>query len=93
MKNTILKPLITEKATAAQENFNRYSFVVDRKANKHTIKLEIESLYNVKVNSIKTVIMPGKTKRYGKNVKKTSKFKKAFVTVESGQEIKFFTGV
>ena len=93
MKKIIIKPLITEKATLAQEKFNRYSFVVDSGANKYVIKSQIESTYNVKVTNIKTVVMPGKVKRVGKSTKKTSQFKKAFVTVESGQEIKYFTGV
>ena len=93
MKNIIIKPLITEKATLAQEKHNRYSFVVNLKSNKNILKNEIETLYNVKVVSIKTSILPGKVKRVGKSVKKTSKIKKAFVTLDAGQEIKFFTGV
>ena len=93
MKNLILKPLITEKATSSQERYNRYSFIVSLGANKNALKQEIENLYNVKVLNVKTSIMPGKVKRLGKSIKKTSKTKKAFVTVEAGQEIKFFTGV
>jgi len=93
MKSIILKPLITEKATLAQEKHNRYSFIVDLKANKNVLRSEIEATYNVKVVDIKTSILPGKVKRVGKSVKKTSKTKKAFVTLEAGQEIKYFTGV
>lgn len=93
MKSIILKPLITEKATLAQEKHNRYSFIVDLKANKNVLRNEIETTYNVKVVDIKTSILPGKVKRVGKSIKKTSKTKKAFVTLEAGQEIKYFTGV
>ena len=93
MKNIIIKPLITEKATVAQEKFNRYSFLVNLKANKNILKTEIEHLYNVKVINIKTTILPGKVKRVGKSIKKTSMTKKAYVTIEAGQEIKYFTGV
>jgi large subunit ribosomal protein L23 len=93
MKSLIIKPLITEKATITQEKYNRYSFLVGLKANKSALKNEIEKLYNVKVINIKTSILPGKVKRVGKSVKKTSKSKKAFVTLEAGQEIKYFTGV
>ena len=93
MKSIILKPLITEKATLAQEKHNRYSFIVDLKANKNVLRNEIETAYNVKVVDIKTSILPGKVKRVGKSIKKTSKTKKAFVTLEAGQEIKYFTGV
>jgi len=93
MRNLIIKPLITEKATVAQEKHNRYSFLVDLKSNKHSLKNEIENFYNVKVLDIKTSILPGKVKRVGKSIKKSSKTKKAFVTLAAGQEIKFFTGV
>jgi len=93
MKNIIIKPLITEKATVAQEKHNRYSFLVHLKSNKNVLKNEIEKLYNVKVVNIRTSILPGKVKRVGKNTKKTSMTKKAFVTLEAGQEIKYFTGV
>ena len=93
MKTVIEKPLITEKATLIQERSNRYTFKVALDANKNSIKSEIESFYNVKVLNVKTSILPGKVKRVGKNVKKTSKSKKALVTLAAGQEIKFFTGV
>ena len=93
MKSIIEKPLITEKATLIQERSNRYTFKVALNANKNSIKSEIESFYNVKVLNVKTSILPGKVKRVGKNVKKTSKSKKALVTLAAGQEIKFFTGV
>ena len=93
MKKILLKPLITEKVTAAQEKYNKYAFKVARTASKGQVRSEIESFYNVKVLSVKTAILPGKTKRMGKSVKKTSSFKKAFVTLEAGQEIKLFTGV
>ena len=93
MKNIIKKPIITEKATTSQDKFNRYTFAVCLSANKYVIKNEIENAYNVKVLDVKTSVLPGKIKRYGKSIKKTSKVKKAFVTIESGQEIKFFTGV
>jgi large subunit ribosomal protein L23 len=93
MKSIIIKPLITEKATVIQERSNRYSFMVSLDANKNMIKAEVENLYNVKVLSVKTSILPGKVKRVGKSVKKTSKTKKALVTLAAGQEVKFFTGV
>jgi large subunit ribosomal protein L23 len=93
MKSIIIKPLITEKATVIQERSNRYSFMVSLDANKNMIKAEVENLYNVKVLNVKTSILPGKVKRVGKSVKKTSKTKKALVTLAAGQEVKFFTGV
>lgn len=93
LEQIILKPLITEKASAATEKFNRYGFQVGLHSNKHQIKLAIEKLYDVKVEDVMTSVRPGKMKRAGKSVKKTSKTKHAFVTLKEGQSIEFFKGV
>ncbi|EPZ52441.1 50S ribosomal protein L23 [Halobacteriovorax sp. GFR7] len=93
LENVLKKPLITEKTSVATDNENRFGFVVDLKANKHQIKNAVEALYDVKVLNVKTNITPGKVKRAGKGVKKTSKFKKAFVQLAEGQKIEFFKGV
>ncbi len=90
----ILKsPMITEKSATMNEKQNRYGFKVDLKANKNQIKQAVEKLYDVKVLNVKTSILPGKVKRAGKSVKKTSKVKKAFVQLEQGQKIEFFKGI
>lgn len=93
LENIIKKPLITEKVSDQTDSFNRYGFIVDLKANKNQIKEAVEMLYNVKVLNIKTNICPGKVKRAGTRVKKTSKFKKALVQLKEGQKIEFFKGV
>ena len=93
VEEILVKPLITEKASKGTEKFNRYAFIVNLKANKNQIKNAIEHLYDVKVLNVKTSIAPGKIKRAGKSVKKTSKLKKAFVQLEEGQRIEFFKGV
>jgi large subunit ribosomal protein L23 len=93
LEEVLKKPLITEKTSIIGEKTNRYGFVVDLKANKNQIRAAIETLYDVKVLNIKTSIMPGKIKRAGKTVKKTSKTKKAYVQLAEGQKIEFFKGV
>jgi len=93
IEEIIKKPLITEKASAISEKFNRFGFKVDVKANKHQIKQAVESLYDVKVLDVKTSITSGKLKRAGKSVKKSSKVKKAYVQLEKDQKIEFFKGV
>ncbi len=93
LEQIIIRPLITEKSSVATEKFNRYGFQVALKSNKNQIKMAIEKLYEVKVEDVKTNILPGKSKRVGKGVKKTSKTKKAFVTLKEGQRIEFFKGV
>ncbi len=93
LENILKKPLITEKVSKGTEKFNRYAFVVELKANKYQIKQAVETLYNVKVLAVRTNITPGKTVRAGKSVKKTSKFKKAFIELAEGQTIEFFKGI
>lgn len=93
INDVIVKPLITEKISADSDANNRYGFVVSVKSNKNQIKNAIESFYDVKVVSIKTAIIPGKTKRTAKSVKKTSSYKKALVQLAQGQKIEFFKGI
>ena len=93
-KTVLIKPIITEKAEQLSEARNQYSFVVDRKSNKIEIKKAVEALYNVSVSSVNTLIMPGKTK--SRNTKsrvikgRISGYKKAVVTLATGEEIDFF---
>lgn len=93
INDVIVKPLITEKISADSDANNRYGFVVSVKANKNQIKNAVESFYDVKVVSIKTAVIPGKTKRTSKSVKKTSSYKKALVQLAQGQKIEFFKGI
>jgi len=93
LEDVLIKPLITEKASMAGEKANRYGFQVALKSNKHQIKDAVEKLYDVKVLNVKTQVAPGKPKRFGNVIKKTSKTKKAFVQLGEGQRIEFFKGV
>jgi large subunit ribosomal protein L23 len=89
----IIKPLITEKISLGSEKYNRYGFVVSKKANKNQIRNAVESFYDVKVVAIKTAIIPGKVKRTAKSHKKTESYKKAIIDLASGQKIEFFKGI
>lgn len=86
--------MITEKTENVSEDLNKYTFVVDRKANKIEIRKAVEEAYNVSVNSVNTLVMPGKTKirntRSGIQRGRKSAFKKAIVTLTEGEEIDFF---
>ena len=64
-KTILIKPIITEKAETLSESNNQYSFVVDPKSDKPTIKAAIEYLFNVKVIKINTAHLPKKKKRIG----------------------------
>ncbi|HHY36248.1 MAG TPA: 50S ribosomal protein L23 [Firmicutes bacterium] len=87
----IRRPLVTEKAMRLVGE-NKYSFEVDRKANKTEIKQAIEAIFKVKVKKVQTLQMPAKPKRLGRYVGKRSAWKKAIVTLEEGQTLPFFEG-
>ncbi len=93
LENVLIKPLLTEKTSKETEAFNRYAFVVNTKANKNQIKSAVEKFFDVKVISVRTSVLPGKTKRAGKGHKKTSSSKKAYVQLQDGQKIEFFKGI
>ena len=93
----IKKPVITEKMTNESEKFNRYAFVVDRKANKIEIKKAVEKQYNVVVNSVRTMVCIGKKRvrgsKSGMIVGKTSTYKKAIVQLSLGDSIDFYSNI
>jgi len=77
---------ITEKA-GDLSGFNKYIFIVDKKANKSEIKKAIESIYGVKVNDVNIINIKGKSKRLGRSLGKTSAYKKAIITLKEGHKI------
>lgn len=85
----IYAPIVTEKTSALKENENKYTFKVDPRANKTEIKLAIESIFNVKVESITTANSHPKKKRVGKYTGMTNKYKKAIVKLAEGNSINF----
>ena len=93
LENVLVKPLLTEKSSKETETYNRYAFVVNIKSNKNQIKSAVEKFFDVKVVSVRTSVLPGKTKRAGKGHKKTGSSKKAYVQLQDGQKIEFFKGI
>ncbi len=89
----IRQPLITEKTNIQKEKDNQLTFEVDRKANRIEIRRAIERIFNVKVASVRTIQVKGKTKRRGRTVGKRRDWKKAIVTLRPGERIEFFEGV
>ena len=93
----IIKPIGTEKATLLTEKLNRYSFKVNKDANKIQIKKAVEAAYNVTVVDVNTSIVRGKNKtRYTKaGIIKgaTSDYKKAVVTLKEGDLIDFYSNI
>jgi large subunit ribosomal protein L23 len=86
----IKKPHVTEKTSLGSEETNTLAIVVDREANKIEIKQAVETLFKVKVESVRTINVAGKVKRFGRNYGKHSNWKKAYVTLQQGQSLDFF---
>jgi large subunit ribosomal protein L23 len=82
--------IVTERTTQLKEANGEYVFEVDRKANKHVIRMAVEKAFKVKVEEVRTMIMPGKTKRMGRNEGKTPTWKKAVVRLKDKQTIAMF---
>lgn len=89
-RQIIKYPIITDKATRLLEN-NQYSFIVDRYADKLSIKSSIERLFEVKVIKVNTCRLPRKQKRVGKYIGWKSQYKKAIVSLSEGDVINLFT--
>ncbi len=93
LSEIILKPILTEKTSLLTEQRNVYCFQVLKDSSKPEIKKAVEKYFDVKVKKITTSILPGKSKRVGKGVKKSSQTKKAYVFIEDGQKIELFKGI
>jgi len=95
--NILIKPVITEKAEILSEKRNQYTFIVEKTSNKIQIKKEVETLYNVNVTDVNTNRMPGKIKvkstKSGYQVGKKPSYKKAVVSLESGEHLDIYKNV
>ena len=92
MYQTILSPIVTEKATALTER-SQVVFKVALEATKPEIKAAVEGLFNVKVLAVNTMVVKGKTKRFRGRVGHRSDWKKAMVRLAEGQSIDLTTGL
>lgn len=86
----IKAPIITEQSTKLIESENRYTFKVDRKANKIEIKNAVEKIFNVKVLAVNTINVIPKFKRMGKYEGYKAAYKKAVVKLAEGDKIDAF---
>lgn len=91
-RDIIIKPVVTEKSMDLLAD-NKYTFIVDKKANKTEIKNAIETIFKVKVVNVSTLNMEGKIKRVGRYEGKTPSRKKAIVTLKPGHKIRIFEGM
>jgi large subunit ribosomal protein L23 len=93
----IIKPIVTEKMTGISEKLNRFGFIVRKDANKIEIKKAVEKLYGVTVIDVNTIRYAGKAKsRYTKTgliSGRTDAYKKAIVSLKSGETIDFYSNI
>ncbi len=89
----ILEPVISEQSMDVAQN-KKYTFKVAKDANKTQVKLAIEEIFGVEVARVNIMNYDGKVKRMGRNVGRTSSYKKAIITLtEKSKEIEFFQGL
>ncbi len=97
MHEVLISPLITEKMTNLTADKGKYGFLVNPDSNKIEIAKAIEKKFNVHVVSVRTINHPGKMKtqfrKSGRFVGRTSKFKKAIITLKKGETIEIFEQV
>ena len=93
----LIKPIITEKATNDSELRNRYSFIVNREANKIQIKNAVQEKYNVTVQKVRTQIYGSERKtkftKRGVQRTKTNIKKKAIIDIQDGDSIDFYNNL
>jgi large subunit ribosomal protein L23 len=97
LSDVLIKPVLSEKVNKLTEKFNRYTFIVDRKANKLEIKKAVEEFYGITVENVNTTVMPSKVKmrntKAGLLVGRKPAKKKAIVTVAKGETIDLYGNV
>lgn len=97
LSEVLIKPVLSEKGNAMAEKSNRYTFVVDKRANKLEIKKAVEEFYGITVEDVRTLIIPSKLKqRYTKAgylVGRKPAKKKAIVTVAEGETIDLYDNI
>lgn len=91
--SVLKKPCVSEKATNSAEKNNTMVFQVALWANKNDIALAAENLLGMKVESVRTVVVKGKSKRRGNRMTQRSDWKKAYITLQEGQNMDFMKGV
>ncbi len=91
-RDIIIAPVVSEKSYAGVQD-KRYSFFVNLRATKSQIKSAIEEIFNVKVVKISTSNIKSKPRRLGKSIGRSSRRKKAVVTLSKKDKIDFFESV
>lgn len=89
LHSVLLRPVMTDKSHGLQ-SLNKVVFRVRKDATKHQIRQAVEELFDVAVDGVNTIKMPGKPKRYGRHATQKSGYKKAIVTLAEGESLDFY---
>lgn len=96
-RDVLIRPIVSERSEKLIKKLGTYMFVVDKKANKVEIKKAIEQMYGVSVESVNTLIRPGKRKtrytRKGVISGQTKAVKRAYITLAKGEVIDLFENI
>ncbi len=88
----VVRPIVTEKSSAAYQDRGEYTFEVHVDASKPQIKRAIEELFGVHVTGVWTSQQRGRPRRMGRTVGRRPNWKKAIVTLRAGDTIDIFEG-
>ncbi len=89
---TIVRPVVTEKSSAAFQARKEYAFEVHQDATKPQIKAAIEALFKVSVTDVRTLVVRAKRRTYGRTQGRRPAWKKAIVKLREGDAIQVFEG-
>ena len=89
-RDIVFEPVVSEKSYDLIQDFNTYTFIVDKRANKTEIKQAIAEIFDVRVVRVNTINRKGKVKRTGWKMGKRSDTKRALVTLAVGSSIDIF---
>ena len=87
LSQIIIEQIVTEKSMDGRAALNRYVFKVNLKANKLSVKQAVEKFFKVKVTDVNTCFVRAKQRIMGRSIGRTSRWKKAYVTLAKGQKI------
>jgi large subunit ribosomal protein L23 len=86
----LIRPLLTEKITALREMKNCVAFVVNRRATRVDVRVAVEKVLKVRVDSVNLMNVKGKPKRQGKFIGRRANWRKAIVTLKEGEKLELY---
>lgn len=89
-RDVVFEPVVSEKSYDLIQDYNTYTFVVDKRANKTEIKQAISEIFDVRVLQVNTINRKGKLKRTGWKMGKRPDTKRALITLAVGNSIDIF---